>query len=84
MSQKAQKTSESEQLKYRRIHLAVAAIERGAKILGIDGREMHDRLQAQGLVSSYLLAGYEPLHTQSYEYVADSTVEMLRNWEGAR
>ena len=84
MGQEAQKIAETDRLKYRRIHLAVAAIERGAKILGIDGREMHDRLQAHGLVSNYLLAGYEPLHTQSYEYVADSTVEMLRNWEGAR
>ena len=84
MDQKVQKIAESDRLKYRRIHLAVAAIERGAKILGIDGREMHDRLQAQGLVGSYLLAGYESLHTQSYEYVADSTVETLRNWESAR
>ena len=84
MDQRVQKIAETDRLKYRRIHLAVAAIERGAKILGIDGREMHDRLQAHGLVSNYLLGGYEPLHTQSYEYVADSTVETLRNWERAR
>lgn len=68
-------------LDYRRIRLAVAAIERGAKILGVNGRLMHDRLKAQGLIANYLLAGYEPLHTQSFEYVADSTVEALRNWE---
>lgn len=52
--------------------------------MGIGGREMHDRLQAQDLIRNYLLAGYEPLHTQSYEYVADSTVETLRNWENAK
>lgn len=69
---------------YRRVRLAVAAIERGARIMGISGREMHDRLKAQGLVRSYLLDGYEPLHSQSFEYVADTTVEALRNWEGAR
>lgn len=69
---------------YRRIRLAVAAIERGARILGIEGREMHDRLRAQDLIGNYLLAGYEPLHTQSYEYVADSTVETLRNWESGK
>lgn len=68
-------------LDYRRIRLAVAAIERGAKSLGVDGRVMHDRLKAQGLISDYLLAGYEVLHTQSFEYVADSTVEALLNWE---
>ena len=74
----------SNQANYRRIHLAVAAIERGAKILGIGGREMHDRLRAQNLIRNYLLDGYEPLHTQSYAYVADSTVEALRNWESAQ
>ncbi len=69
---------------YRRVRLAVAAIERGARIMGISGREMHDRLKAQGLVRSYLLDGYEPLHSQSFEYVADTTVEALRNWESCR
>ena len=67
---------------YRRIRLAVAAIERGAKLMGIDGRQMHDRLKAQDLIRNYLLVGYEPLHSQSFEYVAESTVETLRNWEG--
>lgn len=84
MIRNAERPVELDQLKYRRIHLAIAAIERGARIMGIGGREMHDRLQAQDLIRNYLLAGYEPLHTQSYEYVADSTVETLRNWENAK
>ena len=71
-----------DKLGYRRIRLAVAAIERGARIMGIDGRQMHDRLKAQDLIRNYLLVGYEPLHSQSFEYVAESTVETLRNWEG--
>lgn len=66
---------------YRRIRLAVAAIERGAKLMGIDACQMHDRLKAQDLIHNYLLMGYEPLHSQSFEYVAESTVETLRNWE---
>ena len=72
----------SDQFRYRRVRLAVAAIERGAKVLGIGGREMHDRLRAQNLIHRYLLDGYEPLHTQSYDAVAASTVEALLNWEG--
>ena len=71
-----------DKLGYRRIRLAVAAIERGARLMGIDGRQMHDRLKAQDLIRNYLLVGYEPLHSQSFEYVAESTVETLRNWEG--
>ena len=70
-----------DKLGYRRIRLAVAAIERGARLMGIDGRQMHDRLKAQDLIRNYLLVGYEPLHSQSFEYVAESTVETLRNWE---
>ena len=35
--------------RYRRIHFAVMAIESGARKLGISGKEMHDRLQKQGL-----------------------------------
>lgn len=76
-----QEVKTKDKLGYRRIRLAVAAIERGAKLMGIDGRQMHDRLKAQGLIHNYLFAGYEPLHSQSFEYVAESTVETLRNWE---
>jgi len=74
-------TMQANTLRYRRVRLAVAAIERGAKIMGVGGQEMHNRLQAQGLIRNYLMAGYGPLHTQSFEYVAESTVETLRNWE---
>lgn len=74
------KTNES--IAYRRVRLAVAAIERGARLMGIGGREMHDRLKAQNLIRSYLFDGYDPLHSQSFEYVAESTMETLRNWEG--
>lgn len=74
----------ADRMDYRRIRLAVAAIERGAKALGIRGDEMQRRLEKQGLIRNYLLAGYEPLHTQSFDYVADCTVETLLNWERAQ
>lgn len=35
---------------YQRIHFAIMAIESGARKLGISGKEMHDRLQKQGLI----------------------------------
>ena len=71
-------------LRYRRVNLAVAAIERGARLMRISGREMHDRLQAQGLIRNRLFARYEDLHTQSAEWVAEDAVETLKNWETAR
>lgn len=42
---------------------------------------MHDRLKKQGLIHKRLFRHYDMLHTQSLEWVADDTVETLRNWE---
>ena len=66
---------------YKRIHFAVMAIESGARRLGISGKEMHDRLQKQGLIHRRLINRYEELHTQSLDYVADDISETLLNWE---
>lgn len=66
---------------YRRIHFAVMAIEGGAKKMGISGKEMHDRLRAQDLISRRLIKRYEELHTQSLDWVTDDICETLVNWE---
>lgn len=66
---------------YKRIHFAVMAIESGARRLGISGKEMHDRLQKQGLIHRRLINRYDELHTQSLDYVADDISETLLNWE---
>ena len=66
---------------YRRIHFAVMAVENGAKVLGITGKEMHDRLQKQGLIHNRLFKRYEELHTQSLQWVAEDIAGTLLNWE---
>lgn len=66
---------------YRHIHFAVMAIESGARKLCISGKEMHDRLQKQGLIHRRLIQRYEDLHTQSLDWVADDICETLLNWE---
>ena len=66
---------------YRRVHFAVMAIENGAKCLGISGKDMHDRLQKQGLIHNRLFKRYEELHTQSLQWVAEDISETLLNWE---
>ena len=45
---------------------------------------MYKRLKKQGLVHNFLLTFYEELHTQSSDWVADTTVETLKNWEAAQ
>lgn len=49
--------------------------------MGISGKEMHDRLQKQGLIHRRLIRKYEDLHTQSLDWVADDISETLLNWE---
>lgn len=66
---------------YQRIHFAIMAIESGARKLGISGKEMHDRLQKQGLIHRRLIKRHENLHTQSLDWVADDISETLLNWE---
>ena len=66
---------------YNRIHFAVMAIEGAALKMHVSGREMHDRLKAQGLIHNRLLARYDDLHTQSLDWVVTDTVDALRNWE---
>lgn len=68
---------------YKNIHLAIMAIEGGAQRMRISGRDMYSRLHKQGLIHNYLIPCYEELHTQSKEWLIDTTVEALKNWEAA-
>lgn len=63
------------------VQFAIIAIEGGAKKLGITPTEFANRLERQGLIEKRIWAGYEMLHTQSREYVADDIAETLNNWE---
>lgn len=75
------RTGASRSLAFRKIRLAVAAIDGGAKKLGISGREMYERLDRQGLIHGRLLGAYDVLHTQGEKWVVEDTVETLKNWE---
>ena len=66
---------------YRRIHLA---IEGGAKVMHISNKEMYKRLKKQGLIYNLLLRYYDELHTQSKEWLAETTAETQTNWEAAQ
>lgn len=66
---------------FRRIHLAVAAIESASRKMKSDGATTYRRLNKYGLVDSYLIGCYDQLHSQSNAYLCDSTIEALKNWE---
>ena len=42
---------------------------------------LYNRLEKLNLIRQYLISGYDMLHTQSREYIADTLVEALENWE---
>lgn len=69
---------------YNNIHLVILAIEQGASRMHISSAEMYRRLKAQGLIHNFLLPYYEELHTQSAEWLGETTVETLKNWEAAQ
>lgn len=73
-----------EQLDYNHIHLAIMAIEKGAQQMNISPKEMYSRLKSQGLVHNFLLPYYDELHTQGLDWLANTTVEALKNWEAAQ
>jgi len=60
------------------------AIEQAAIRMQVPSADMYRRLKAQGLIHNYLLSYYEELHTQSAEWLAETTVETLKNWEAAQ
>ena len=65
----------------RKMEFAVLAIEASAERMGIDPVEMRRRLEKVGLIKRLLFDGYEPMHTQSMQQVAEDVIEALHNWE---
>ena len=72
-----------EQLDYKNIHLAIIAIEKGAKLMKVPPQNMYMRLKKQGLIHNFLLPYYDELHTQSAEWLAETTVETLKKLGGS-
>ena len=72
-----------EQVGYNNIHLAIMAIEKGAKLMNVPSKNMYMRLKKQGLIPNFLLQYYAELHTQRSDWVARTTGETLKTWEVA-
>lgn len=63
------------------MEFVIFAIESAAQKMGIPAPVLYNRLEKQNLIRQYLINGYDMLHTQSREYIADTLVEALENWE---
>lgn len=66
-----------------RMEFVVFALESAAKKAQIPTDELYRRMEKLGLIEKFLFECYDTLHTQGKEYIADVTLEALRNWEEA-
>jgi len=63
------------------MEFVIFAIECAAQKMRIPAPILYNRLEKVNLIQRYLVEGYDMLHTQSKEYIADTLIEALENWE---
>lgn len=63
------------------MEFVIFAIESTAQKIGISASMLYNRLEKVNLIRRYLIDGYDVLHTQSREYIVDTLLEALENWE---
>jgi hypothetical protein len=68
------------ELKYILI-FAASCVEAAARKVGCSTGEMYRRMKQVGLISGFILPGYDVLHTQSREHVTEDVLGALRIWE---
>lgn len=56
-------------------------IESTACLLGVSYKNVYDRMKRVGLIEKYILPGYEPLHCESRENIAQGIADCLTEWE---
>lgn len=60
---------------------ASSCVEAAARKVGCSTGEMYRRMKRVGLISGFILPGYEALHTQSREHVTEDVLGALHIWE---
>lgn len=70
-------------ISYNQIVMSFAStcIEAVANHLNVDYSVVYQRMNKVGLIENYIVPNYEILHTQSREYVIESVLDCLKNWE---
>ena len=60
---------------------ASSCVEAAARKEGCSTGEMYRRMKRVGLISGFIIPGYEALHTQSREHVTEDVLGALYIWE---
>ena len=58
-----------------------SCIESVADKLGVDYREIFERMDKVGMIDSYIYPFYEQLHSESRENLTKSLIDTLLRWE---
>ena len=58
-----------------------SCVESVADYLGLDYREVFERMDRVGMIDTYIYPFYEQLHSESRENRTVSLIETLRRWE---
>ena len=60
------------------LEFAVFCIENIANAMNTAPEKVYDALEKSGLLSGYIAANYDILHTQSKEYITDDIIRVMR------
>ena len=60
------------------LEFAVFCIENIANAMNTAPEKVYDALEKSGLLSGYITANYDILHTQSKEYITDEIIRVMR------
>lgn len=58
-----------------------SCIESVADQLGLDYREVFERMDRVGMIDTYIYPFYEQLHSESRENLTASLIDTLQRWE---
>ena len=61
-----------------------SCIESVADKVGVDYREIFERMDKVGMIDSYIYPFYEQLHSESRENLTKSLIDTLLRWENEK
>ena len=60
---------------------AASCVEGVARRLGLEYREVFERMKKVNLIEDYIIPFYDVLHLESREHAIDDVIECLISWE---
>ena len=62
----------------KRLEFTIFCIESLAEALGKNSKKVYELIKDNDILDEYIIPCYEPLHTQSKNYIVEDLIEMLK------